>query len=257
MRVSEIREEKVIKDPPQKFFMRAFGMINTYPNKASFITQNEEEDVVIVLRKHVSRNIGMLINTILFIFLPGIITAIVVFIDGSYFQNVIFQSEVITSINANFLFVILLFYYSFVFSYVFLNFLHWYYDLFIVTTERFISIDFDVLKGKTVTDIPLIDIVDIKEKALGLIPTLLGYATIEFKTVSELKMIINGIPEATWFRDSFADLIKVVRQVEELAVQKPRGIDIKTAPQEINDLKEFKSKHEVSSQQQVSKNIEP
>jgi hypothetical protein len=225
MRLKEIRAEKIIAEPPLYWLNKSFGVIVIYPEGATFATQNENEDVVIVLRKHIIRNTSWLLTAIMLLLLPAIISMLLVFVDGAFFENSILQSDILLGVNNNFMLVFVLFYYGFVFSYTIFKFLHWYYDLFIITNERFISIDFDSLKGKVITDIPLVDVVDIREKALGVVPTLLGYATIEFKTLSELKMIIDGIPQATWFRDSFADLIKAVRSSEQFETEKERAMN--------------------------------
>jgi hypothetical protein len=99
-------------------------------------------------------------------------------------------------------------------SYAYFKFVHWYFDIFIITNERYISIDFDILRGRTITDIPLTDIIDISERVLGVFPTIFGYGNIEFKTTSEKISLVENVPQTVWLRDSLADLIKYIRKVK-------------------------------------------
>ena len=103
------------------------------------------------------------------------------------------------------------YYFLLIITYAYFGFIHWFYDAFIITNERFISIDFDILKGRTITDIPLADIIDVSEIVHGFFPSMFGYGTIEFKTISEKFISIENICYPTWFRDSFVDLIAFIR----------------------------------------------
>lgn len=211
VKIELIHDQHIIKEPENKFWMRFFGMINTYPKNATFVTQNEEEKVVIIMRKHFINNISWMLNTGLLLLAPTIIGWAFTLIDTNLFQNALINSPLIQGFSPELGSAFLFFYYTICASYALLNFVHWYYDLFIISNERFISVDFDIIKGQTTTDIPLQDIIDISEKVHGFWSTFFGFGLIEFKTLSEKFIVMEGISQSTWFRDSFADLIKFIR----------------------------------------------
>lgn len=214
VKIDLIKKEKVIALPENKKLLEFFGMIITYPENATFATQNEGENIVMIIRRHFIKNIGWILNAVLFIIAPTVLIFLFTLIDANLFNSELSNGAFLKSLDPNLGNAFLFFYYSLVVSFIVFNFLHWYYDLFIVTNERFISIDFDIIKGKVITDIPLQDIIDISERVEGFFAMMFGYGTIEFKTISEKTMTIRGVTQTTWFRDGFRDLISFVRNQE-------------------------------------------
>jgi len=209
--LEEITKKNIIKEPPNAAIMKFFGMINTYPGDAYFATQNENEQVVMVIRKHIIKNFNWLITTIIALVAPILIITILNYWDTNFNEGQLLNNEVILSINSGILNGLLYFYFLLIITYAYFGFIHWFYDAFIITNERFISIDFDILKGRTITDIPLADIIDVSEIVHGFFPSIFGYGTIEFKTISEKFISIENICYPTWYRDSFVDLIAFIR----------------------------------------------
>jgi hypothetical protein len=223
--LEEIVTQHIIKDPPSKDLMKLFGMINTYPKNATFATQNPDEQVVMVIRKHIFRNASWLFSAAVAFLTPLLISLLISFWDTSFNQDQFLTSDIMQSLNTPMLSALLLFYYGFVATYVYFSFIHWFYDVFIITNERYISIDFDILHGRTIVDIPLSDIIDVSEKVLGFLPTMVGYGNIEFKTTSEKFIVLDNIPSPTWFRDSFVDLIHFIRGKKEAKVEDAKDKD--------------------------------
>lgn len=249
-KIESIAQQEIIKDPENKALMRLFGMINTYPQNATFATQNEGESIVIILRKHFITNFGWIINSALLFIAPTIVDIIFRFIDTSFFKNQLSASAFISGFSNSLGLVFLLFYYGICASTMLFNFIHWYYDLFVITTERFISLDFDVIKGLTTIDIPLHDIIDISEKVQGFWPTFFGYGSVEFKTTSQKFVLIENIPQTTWFRDSFADLIRFIREND-------REEEISDYEHEAVALEKSSVKKRKNTAARSAKNLEP
>jgi len=211
----KLLKQHIIKDPPNKAALQFLGMVNVYPKNATFATQNPDEVIVMAVRRHLFKNISWMFSGVVAFLVPTIGGLAIGYIDHNFNQDILLTSSVVQAISGSLIFVMILFYYSFIVTYCYFKYIHWFYDIFIITNERYVSIDFDILKGKTIIDVPLTDIVDISEKILGFLPSMIGYGNIEFKTLSKNIVILEDIPEPTWFRDSLADLIKYMRsQVE-------------------------------------------
>jgi hypothetical protein len=212
--IEELKQLHIIDDPKQKWLYKFLGMINTDPKNATFATQNTNEEVVIVLRKHIINNIPWLVTAIFLVLVPFLLYGVLMVYDHNINNDALMQGALLQGIDQGYLWSALAFYLLIIVSYAYFKFVHWYFDLFIITNERYISIDFDILKGRTITDIPLTDIIDISEKVLGFFPTVFGYGQIEFKTTSEKLSIIENVPQTVWIRDSLADLIKYIRKIK-------------------------------------------
>jgi len=212
--IKELEELHIIEDPKNKWLFHALGMISIDPKNATFATQNEKEEVIIILRKHIINNIPWIITTIGLFLLPLFIYVLFSTYDHYFNGDALLQGSLIQDINQAYIFTALAFYFLLLVSYAYFRFIHWYLDIFIITNERYISIDFDILKGRTITDIPLTDIIDISERVFGFFPTVFGYGNIEFKTTSEKVSLVENIPQTVWLRDSLADLIKFIRHIK-------------------------------------------
>lgn len=209
--IEELKQLHIVEQPRNRLLYKVLGMFNVYPENVTFSTQNKGEEVVIIMRKHIIRNFPWFVTAIFLFLLPFIVSAIFGFYDHTINSDALTQGSILQSVPQVYIWIFLAFYMTFVITFVYFKFVHWYYDLFIITNERYISIDFDLLKGRTITDIPLTDIIDISEKVFGFFPTIFGYGIIEFKTTSEKLSIIEHTPQTVWFRNSLADLIKYMR----------------------------------------------
>lgn len=212
--IEEILQLHIISEPKQKWLYKALGMISVDPKNATFATQNKDEEVIIVLRKHIINNLPWMLTTILLFILPFISYGALILYDHFINSDALLQGGILSGFNQAYILPLVLFYLLLIVSYAYFKFVHWYFDIFIITNERYISIDFDILRGRTITEIPLTDIIDISEKILGVFPTIFGYGNIEFKTTSEKLSIVENVPQTVWIRDSLGDLIKYIRHIK-------------------------------------------
>ena len=212
----EIKKLKIVKNPRAKALNYRLGMISVFPKNATFATQNDDEKIVIILRKHIVENIPWIIRTIFLIILPYLVFMILYSFDHFINQDGLLTTQVLQIIGSHFLLIFGLyyFYFSFVITLAFFDFINWYFDIFIITNQRYISIDFSIVKGRSIVDIPLTDIVDISEKVYGFFPSIFGYGNIVFKTTSEKTSHINNVPQTIWLRDSLSDLIRYIRRIK-------------------------------------------
>src|SRR3989339_735855 len=100
-----------------------------------FITQQEDEEIVLLLRAHPITNIGWVLLTIVMLVLPGILLATGIF----------------ASVPGKFVLVGRLTWYLVTLMYAMERFLYWYYSVFIVTNERLVDIDFENLMFRVIT----------------------------------------------------------------------------------------------------------
>ena len=238
-----LKELHIIAEPKHKWLFRLFGMINVDPEKATFATQNKDEEIVIILRRHIINNLPWMITTLFLFFLPFILYLIFSLYDHNFNNDSLTQGGIIQGIDPAYVWSVLIFYLLIIVSYAYFKFIHWYFDLFIITNERYISIDFNILKGRAITDIPLTDIIDISERVFGFFPTIFGYGNIEFKTTSEKLSLIESVPQTVWIRDSLSDLIRYIRKVKVVkSIENPKLDLVINDKREIIEMEKEKGK---------------
>ena len=178
---------------PEGGLLSAF---NYYPEKVNFETQDEEEEIVLLLRQHPIVNVRWILITIIGIFAPLILSSfpILDFLPRSY------------------QFIAVLGWYLLVSAYILESFLFWYFNVYIVTTERIVDIDFFNLIYKRVSDADLTKIQDVTYSMGGVIRTLLNYGDLNIQTAGEMPNFdFLAVPQP----DRVAKILQDLREEEE------------------------------------------
>ncbi|MEK7472488.1 MAG: PH domain-containing protein [Patescibacteria group bacterium] len=157
------------KDLPlqEKYPLSSFLM---WPNGVNFETRESEEKIILFLRKHLVTNI------------PWIITTIIMLLTPIFILN----TTVLDSTPSNFRFIFILIWYLITTAYFLESFLTWFFNVYIVTDERIIDIDFYNLIYKEVSDANIDKIQDVTYKMGGVVRTLFNYGDVLIQTASEV-----------------------------------------------------------------------
>jgi hypothetical protein len=140
------------------------------PDGINFETMEAEEKVVLFLRKHLITNIPWIFVGLVMILVPTVVSALSIF----------------DSVPANFRFIFVLIWYLITMAYILESFLTWFFNVYIVTDERIIDIDFYNLIYKEVSDANIDKIQDVTYKMGGVIRTLFNYGDVLVQTASEV-----------------------------------------------------------------------
>ncbi|MDP2585866.1 MAG: hypothetical protein Q8P29_03225 [Candidatus Levybacteria bacterium] len=163
------------------------------PKGISFQGQKPNESIIIFLRSHFITNLPCITIAILLIILPIIIWVVLPMLNA----NITSSLDI-----SRFIIVYVCLYYLIVFSYVFVCFLHWFYSVFIATTQQVVDIDYSdvVIHHIAVTSISHVQ--DVRYTQSGFIPTFLNYGNIFVQTAgTELNFQEFSVPkprEATY-----------------------------------------------------------
>jgi uncharacterized membrane protein YdbT with pleckstrin-like domain len=156
--------------------MTLFTSYAERPLGVHFETQHEEEEVVIFMRPHFVVNIPWIAATVLLVAAPfGIIPFLLSF------------ATTLPPIPIKYYVVGLAFWYVATFGYALVNFILWYYNLYIVTTERVIDIDFLQLLYKRLSEARLKNIEDVTYAAGGFFAAVFHYGNIYIQTAGETR----------------------------------------------------------------------
>ena len=144
------------------------------PLGVGFDLQHDDEPVLLMLRQHPIVNIPWILLTILLVLAPILLLPLFPILDF---------------LPANFKFVSLVGWYTMVFGYAFEQFLIWFFNIYIVTDERVIDVDFYNLLFKKVSEAKLENIEDITTSNSGLLQSVIDFGDVRIQTAAEVPEI--------------------------------------------------------------------
>lgn len=142
-----------------------------WPEKVDFENKNDEEKIILLLRRHIITNVGWILIAIIMLFAPMVVS----------------RFPILDFLPGSFRFIAVLVWYLITTAYILENFLNWFFNVYIVTTERVIDFDFVNLIYKEVSDADINKIQDVTYKMGGVIRTLFNFGTVLIQTAAEVE----------------------------------------------------------------------
>lgn len=137
----------------------------SYRPQINFESQEEDEEVLLLLRAHPVTLVPWVITTIICFFLPILLN--VLLINFFTFREVLFIDLV---------------WYSLTLSYAYLKTIAWLFNVGIVTNLRVVDIDFSSIIDKNFSATSLSDITDVSEKTNGFLRSMLQFGNVFVQT---------------------------------------------------------------------------
>ncbi len=141
------------------------------PVGLSFQSQDPDEQVLLLLRRHFITNLGWILTTLILLPIPQLVALLINF-SGSPF----------TALPGQYIVVLILFYYLIVFAYVFISFITWFYNISLITTKRIVDISFSDVIYKNVAETKLDLVQDVDYTQIGVFGTIFDYGTVVIHT---------------------------------------------------------------------------
>lgn len=160
---------------PSERYMHAFSVMP----KVRFETQEQDEQVFLILRAHPITQIPWLLNTLF-----GLIILIIM---NFVLPNFLGINQLL------FLNVMVI---IFLFSYIWLNFLLYFYNVGIVTNKRILDIDFYSILYREVTETRLSKVEDITSRTAGFFGSLFNFGHVHVQTAgTETNIEFLNVPD--------------------------------------------------------------
>jgi hypothetical protein len=150
-----------------------FSSFLARPKVFSFENRHGDEEILLVLRRHWFTNLSWIILTFIMLFVP-------IFLKTVPLLDFIPQKDH---------FVFIAFWYLITFAIAFEKFISWYFNVFILTEERVIDIDFDNLLYKHISETQINLIQDVTVSQSGVSQTLLNYGSVYIQTAAQVPRI--------------------------------------------------------------------
>lgn len=147
-----------------------FTSFSSFPTKVCFETQDDDEEVILFLRQHPIVNLPWVVLTVLMLTLPS------VFIFFPPFA----------ALPANFQFVVSSGWYMFVFGFALAKFMGWFFNIYILTDERVVDVDFQNIFFRKISTAKIEEIQDVNIQSSGSFETFFGYGSVFIQTAAEV-----------------------------------------------------------------------
>lgn len=163
--------------------MKPFSAYAKEPGNVRFETQEEEELVELFLRQHPVVNVPWVLVTVLLILVPAM------------FPIIFRLLPIPIALPVRYIIIGTIFWYLATFGYALANFLHWFFNIYIVTNERLVDIDFLYLLYKRFSEAELSKIQDISFTSGGILATIFDLGSVSIETAGEApNLIFEKIP---------------------------------------------------------------
>jgi len=174
----------------------SFSPLISQPKFFTFSDQSEDEKIILVVRQHWYVNLRWVSTAVLMALAPLLLNFLPVF----DFVPIKYQP------------VGLFFWYLLIFAIAFEGFLNWWFNVFIVTEERVVDIDFVNLMNSKVSDAQLDKIQDVSYEVKGMAATFLNFGTLIIQTAGEIpELEIHNAPNP----DMVAKVLQTLRLEEQ------------------------------------------
>ena len=171
---------------------RLFSAFNLYPNDVGFETKEDKEKIILMLRQHPVVNIKWITVTLLLLTGPTILGLFGIF----------------SLLPVGFPLVISMAWYLVTSAYAIEGFLNWYFNVYFVTTDAIIDVDFYNLLDKRISEADLDKIQDVSYSTNGVLGTMLNYGNVQIQTAAEItEFVFELVPNPEKVARILDDLI--------------------------------------------------
>lgn len=195
----EIQEIKNLESSGR--FKSLFGSFVVTPSKTTFESQDNDEKIVVLGRRHFVTNLKWLAVACFAFFVP--------MFWGDF--------PMVMALNTNTSFILTLVWYSALLFFVIQNFVLWFYNVYIVTNERLVDVDFFGLLYKNINVTQFNKVEDVNYSQRGVLSSFFNYGDVVVQTASEQRSDDRGEKSAFTF-DAVANpdlVVKIISQYME------------------------------------------
>ncbi|MBI3384832.1 PH domain-containing protein [Candidatus Gottesmanbacteria bacterium] len=169
------------------------------PVDMHFESQEEKEEICLLLRRHPITNMPWIVGALVMLFAPLAVFPILSFLNP------------LPDLTARYQLIFTLFWYTITFSVVLVNYLEWYFNVYFVTNQRIIDVDFNNLVHRELSSTRVAKIQDVTYKVNGVIRSIIDYGDVFIQTAgTEENFIFEAVPQPQ----------EVVKQIGELIEKK-------------------------------------
>lgn len=190
--------------PQQMKKVSGWTSLASFPSNICIDGQNPTEYILLFVREH---KIILFFNVLLYIFIffmPQFLRATISYLDTSVLNGAINSAQFFES---KWWVIILFCWVAYTLTGFFNIFFKWFYNINILTTERFLDIDLETIFTNRVESATLLDIEDVKDTQIGIIQSIFNMGDLTMLTASGGTIFnLHNVPKAHKIRDFIMDV---------------------------------------------------
>lgn len=173
------------------------------PEKTKFESQHSKEKILIMARKHIVTNIGWVLTVLALSFIP------------------LFWGEfpLVALVSSGVRFGLFVLWYLALLLFAFQKMLLWFYNIYIITDERIIDVDFFGLLYKNINVTQIRKVEDVNYSQVGLMSSIFNFGNIVIQTASEQMSDDRGEEQSAFTFQAISRPDRVIRVVMQLMEQ--------------------------------------
>lgn len=162
------------------------------PHAVRFESQASYEHVVLLLRKHPITQLQWMVTTLVLAFVPMVFSFIPMFVG----------------IEARFKLGVGMLWYLALFGYALQAFVRWLYNVYLITDERVVDVDFVTLAQKNITTAKIDHIEDITSESVGFFASFFDFGNIIIQTAgAQQEIVFEAVPHPAKVVSVLNDLV--------------------------------------------------
>lgn len=150
-----------------------FSAFSAFPSAINFEGEDQDERVVLLLRAHIITNVKWILIFIFLLLVPLVIFPLLASLN------------MLSGISGGSGFVFTIFWLMASFTYAFINFLYWYFNVYIVTDERIIDIDWYSVIYHQTNSTRISKIQDVSSTRSGVFASVFDFGNVHIQTAAE------------------------------------------------------------------------
>lgn len=190
VKIGSATDEEIKK----KSGMAPISAFLAYPAKAFFSGEQKDEEIILLMRAHV-------VTT-----LPWVLLTIILFMTPNLIFPLLFKYNILPVMSFGQTLCLNLFWYLCSFTYGFINFLFWYFNVYIVTNKQVVDIDWYSVTSHKLSSASIFKVQDVAARRNGVLAGVFDYGNVTIQTAGELpnfdftsvphpQLVVNKIKE--------------------------------------------------------------
>ncbi|MBI5614587.1 PH domain-containing protein [Candidatus Gottesmanbacteria bacterium] len=195
---SSQKSKRVPPIPSASSHVHPFSCYVVRPDELRFETQEPDEDVILFMRQHLVTNVPWVILSIVLILAPSVIIP---------FLFTFLHLPI--PVPASYIVIGTLFWYLATAGFIIVNFLQWYFNIYIVTNHRIVDIDFVQLLFKRFSEARLSKIQDVSYETSGVFAAVFNFGDVHIQTAGEMpEFEFASVPNPDKVVTTISELVK-------------------------------------------------
>lgn len=188
----------IMNEQPGKLGL--FSTFTPLPRGIHFENQENEETIILIIRRHWVTNIPWLAAGTFFSLLPPLAIP---------FISVLLSTVFPFPLPATYGIVLTALYYLLISGFLLIQYATWFYNIGVITNFRIIDIDFTSLMNRNISYTDLVDIVDVDVIQAGFMQTIFDYGNVLIQTEGlKANFEFSRVPKSNKVADVISDLTR-------------------------------------------------